>query len=289
MSFADFIPTVWVATILENLNDEHVFADVFNRDYEGEIRGFGDTVRINSVGRINVNTYTRNSTSITVQDPDSAGQGLVINKSNYFAFRVDNLDKAQAQGDLLSKHMVEASWGMSDTIDSDLATILWAGVLGNATAETGNRISDRVIGTGGADEDAYEMLIDLGVKLTENNVPRSGRWIIVPPWFEGVLALDPRTASFGTAKNRDTFKNGRVSGNMVAGFDLRVSNNVTTSGSAYRIVAGYRGSATFAEQLDKIVAFSPESSFHDAMKGLHLYGRKVVRPSTLASVQATPA
>lgn len=289
MSLADFIPTIWAASLLENLNDEHVYADVFNRDYEGEVRGFGDTVRINTVGRINVNSYTRASTTVTVQDPDAGGQGLVIDQANYFAFRIDDLDAAQAKPALMAAHMVEAAWGMADTIDADLATVSWAGVLGNATANTGNRLTDRTVGVGASDDDAYEMLIDLGIKLDENNVPRAGRWAIVPPWFLGVLAKDPRAASFGTDRNRDTFKNGKVSGSMVGGFDLRASLNVTTSGGADRIVAGYRGSATFAEQLDKVVAYNPEGSFSDAMKGLHLYGRKVTRPSALAGVQATQA
>ncbi|KKM05557.1 hypothetical protein LCGC14_1752860 [marine sediment metagenome] len=145
MSLADFIPTVWAASLLENLNDEHVYADVYNRDYEGEIRGFGDTVRINTVGRITVAAYTRASTSVSVQDPDSAGQGLVIDKSNYFAFRIDNLDKAQQMPDVMSAHMAEAAWSMSDTIDADLATVTWAGILGNATQNTGNRITEYII------------------------------------------------------------------------------------------------------------------------------------------------
>jgi hypothetical protein len=289
MSLADFIPTLWSASLLEELKDDHVFVDVFNREYEGDIRGFGDSVRILTPERITVSSYTRNSTSITPQQPDGAAQALVIDQANYFSFEIDDLDKAQQNPKLMQAFMREAAWSMSDTIDADLATELWAGLQGNATANTGNRLSDRTVGTGASDDDAWEMLIDLGIKLDEDNVPQGGRFCVVPPWFMGVLSKDPRASSFGTDKNRATFANGRVSDQMVAGFDLRVSNNVTVNGSAYRIVAGYKGAATYAEQLESVEAFRPEDSFHDAVKGLHLYGRKITRPNALAGVEATAA
>ncbi len=289
MSFDNFIPTLWSASILENLNDEHVYGDLFNHDYEGDIKQVGDSVRINSVGRITINSYTKASTTITVQDPDAAGQALVIDQSKYFAFRIDDIDALQGKPDTMNAHMLEAAWGFGDTIDADLATILWSNMAGNATSGTGNRLTDATsVGVGATDEDAYQILIDLGVKLTEANVPTGGRWAVVPPWFGGMLAKDPRAVSFGTSKNRADYANGRVGG-QVAGFDLRQSNNVTTSGSAYRISAGYKGGQTFVKQIQDVIPFKPEGSFSDALKGLLLYGRKVTRPSALAGIQVTSA
>lgn len=289
MSLDNFIPALWEASLLENLNNEHVYADVMNRDYEGDFSSAGDTVRINSVGRINISTYIKNSTTITVQNPDGAGQNLVIDQSKYFAFSIDDIDKAQTKPKLMNAHMEEASWGLSDTIDADLASELWSNMAGNGTANTGNRLVDATsVGTGATDDDAYQLLIDLGVQLDVNNVPKGGRWAVIPPWFAGMLAKDPRATSFGTSKNRSDYANGRVGG-MVAGFDLRVSNNVTLNGAAYRISAGYRGAATFAKQIQDVEAYRPQGDFSDAMKGLLLYGRKITRPSALAGVEATSA
>ena len=283
MTLDMFIPTEWHDRILENLNDEHVYASLLTRDYEGDISQAGDTVRIQSVGRINVATYTKNSTTITVQDPIGASQVLLIDQSNYFAFDIDDIDKRQQKPELMDAFTKEAAWSLADTADADIAAVLSAGV---ATANILTAATS--VGTGATDDDAYELLVDLGVVLTRNNVPKSGRWVVVDPAFEGVLRKDPRFVSFGTSENLATLKNGEIG--KAAGFRILVSNNVpVANGTDYDIIAGYMGAAAYAEQLNKVEAFRPQSGFSDALKGLHLYGRKVLRPTGLAKVVVTYA
>lgn len=282
MAVDNFIPQLWSASILENLNDAHVYPACCNDDYEGEISKFGDSVRINSIGRITINDYTKNSTTLTRQNLQSTGQVLIIDQAKYYDFEIDDIDEAQTKPKLMSSAMEEAGWGLADTEDAFLAALLTANVDAGSilTAATS-------VGVDPGDDDAYELLVDLGVKLDENNVPSNGRWAVIPPWFRGMLLKDPRFVSFGTEKNRAALINGVVG--EAAGFTISISNNVPVSSSAYDVLAGYRGAATFAEQINDPKAYEPEGAFSDAMKGLHLYGAKVTRPYGLAKVVVTAA
>lgn len=282
MTIDNFTPTLWSGKLLKNLNDAHVYANCLNRDYEGDIKQAGDTVKINSIGRITIAGYTKNSTINAPETLVGSQLMLTINDQNYFNFEIDDIDKAQNNINLMNDAMQEAAWGLADTIDAGIATVLAAGVaVGNIlTAVTS-------VGTGAADDDAYELLVDLDVKLTENNVPRANRWVVVPPWIEGLLRKDPRFVSFGTDKNRANLRGEPIG--QGAGFQIWMSNNVPVAASVYTIIAGYKGAATYAEQINSVEAFRPHDSFSDACKGLHLSGEKVSRPYALACIDMTAA
>jgi hypothetical protein len=162
------------------------------------------------------------------------------------------------------------------------------------TDGTGNRLTARTIGTGAGDDDAYETLVDLGVKLNEADV-FGPMWVIVPPWFVGMLRKDVRFTGNGTTENMSILKNGKIPN--VSGFDIRQSNNLSgatsgtlaTVGGVYTILAGIKDAVTFAEQADNVDAFKPEQGRGDAVKGFHDYGGKVTRPYALASCPITKA
>ncbi len=278
MALDNFIPQEWSARLLENLNDAHVYASVLNRDYEGEIKGAGDSVRIQTVGRITVSTYTKNSTTISRQSPVGAGQVLVIDQSNYFAFDIDDIDAAQAKPALMNGYAKEAAWSLSDTADADLASVLNTALVGT------NLLTDKDLTA--AAGNAYDVMVDLGVQLTKNNVPRAGRWLIGPPELEGYLLKDARFVGYGTQANMNYLTNGRIG--RAAGFEIMISNNRPTgNGSNPMVIAGVKSAATYAEQISKTEAYRPEDDFSDALKGLHLYGRKVLDPTRLAGVEVT--
>lgn len=307
MTITNFIPTFWAGVLLKNLQKEHVFASLLNRDYEGEIKSAGDTVKINSIGRITVNDYTRNAgAGGTAATPTIAGINrpeilvgsslfLTIDQAKYFNFEIDDADKWQQKPKLGADAMAEAAYAMAEKVDLYCASTLQTGVSGT-TDGTGNRLTARTIGVGSGDDDAYETLVDLGVKLDENDVPMQGRWVVVPPWFYGALLKDVRFTNYGTAENRGALANGIV-GRTVNGFEVHKSNNLSgatsgtlaVAGGVYTVLAGVKQAATFAEQIDKVEAFRPPDGFNDAVKGLHLFGAKVTRPFALASVAATAA
>lgn len=282
MTLDAVIPQVWSARLLKNLNDEHVYADLLTREYEGEIKQSGDSVRIHTVGRVTINSYTKNTTTLTRERLDVAAQVLIVDQAHYFDFEIDDIDAAQQNPKLMSSFMEEAVWGFNDVIDDDIAAILAAGV-----ATVNQLTAAPSVGTGASDQDFYEILVDLGVQLTVQNVPKQGRWVVVPPWAEGMLQKDARFVSFGTGENLAVLKNGKIG--RAAGFDIRVSNNVPLSSTTYTVIAGTKSAAAYVEQIRNMEPFRPDDSFGDAMKGLLLYGRKVIDPSRLCSIDIDQA
>lgn len=305
MAISNFNPTLWATGYLTNLNKIHVHVDVMNRDYEGEIKAAGDTVKISSIGRVTINDYTRNAglggtdllpTFTAIARPEvtqGSSQFLTVDQQKYFNVAIDDVDKKQAKPKLMDALMKEAAYGMANTIDQFGNSTIQTGVSGT-TDGTGNRLTARTVGTGAGDADAYETLVDMAEKLRTNDV-FGEMWAIVPPWFVGMLQKDPRFTNYGTGPNRETLLNGKIG--RAAGFEIKESNNLSgatsgtlaVAGGVYTILAGVREAATFADQLSSMEAFRPHDGFTDAVKGLHIYGAKVVRPYALASCAITKA
>ena len=128
MAINNFIPTIWAARVLENLQNAHVYAQpaVCNRDYEGEIRQAGDTVQINTLGPVTVRPYIKNANIAAVQELTDASQLLTINQANYFNFQIDDVDKAQTKPKVMDLAMRNAAWALSEAADDYLAGIMWA-------------------------------------------------------------------------------------------------------------------------------------------------------------------
>ncbi len=280
----DFIPTVWASRLLTALEKSLIYgqADVCNRDYEGEIREAGNTVKIASIGDVEIGTYTKDediNEPVVLSDDD---QTLTIDQQKYFNFYVDSIDRAQQNVNVLDEAMRRSAWALKDTADSYLA-----GVIANAVA-TGNKIGSPTTPKVPTKDDAYEYLVDLGVLLDESNVPLDGRFVVVPAWFHGLLLKDERFIKAGTRRSDSTLANGEVG--SAAGFSIMKSNNVpNVSGEKYKIVAGHSMATTYVEQVLDLQTYKPEKRFGDAVKGLHVYGAKVVRPTALAMLIANKA
>jgi len=176
--------------------------------------------------------------------------------------------------------MAEAAYGLALKVDQYIAGLYTdaASAVGSAGTPVAPTATSAVGST------AYDYLVDLSTKLDEAEAPQDGRWAIVPSWFEGLLLKDTRFIASGDATAAVARLNGSIG--TAAGFSIlksnSVSNNGTTSGSTYRILAGVAGAITLAEQMRKVEAYRPERRFADAVKGLHLWGAKTMRPNFLA-------
>jgi hypothetical protein len=276
MAFHNFIPEVWSARLLEHLDKVHVYAGLMNRDYEGDIRAFGDTVHINQIGSITINDYT----GADIDDPeelDSKQMDLVIDQAKYFNFQIRDIDNVQSNPKLVDAAMQRASYGINDVVDNYLADLLLSGAEADNTITASNLTS----------ENAYDYLVDLGVVLNENNVPMLGRWVVIPPWFHGLLLKDNRFVGNGTGANQAVLQGGWVGD--AAGFRIHLSNNVPKSDGVFSVIAGTNAAGSYAEQLVELEAFRLEKNFSDAVKGLHIYGAKVTQPDALAVLKCTKA
>lgn len=286
MSLDNFTPVLWAARLLANLNDRHVYANLANREYEGEINGAGDSVKITGLGRVTVGDYTKDTDIGSPETLTTAQTTLNIDQQKYFNFQVDDIDKAQNKPKVMEEAMREAAWALNDTVDAAMAALY--SEIPSANFASGSTYAAPVAsGALTAGSSFYDYVVDLQVILDKSNTPEVGRWVVVPPWARGVMQKDSRFIN-ATQLGNDIRARGVIA--QAAGFDIYVSNNVvasaTTSAGAYVVMAGYPGAWAYAEQVASVEAYRPEKRFADAVKGLLVYGYKVVRPSNLAVLYA---
>lgn len=281
MAVTNFVPDLWTARLLVSLRKNQVAGSLVNREYEGEIKRQGDSVKITSINDVTIGTYTAH-TDITVEDIDDATRSLVIDQAKYFAVELDDIEKAQAVngGAALAQAVDNAAYQLKDTVDSFLLAAMNTAIQGSA-----NDLGTVAIHT--TARNLYDTFVDLAVALDEDNVPDQGRFVVVSPALHGRLLKLDEFISAGDQAGAESRANGRVG--EVAGLSVYKSNNLpavtdvaATGGLA---IAGYRGATTFAEQIVSVEAARMEKRFADMVKGLHVYGAKVVRPTGLAVVE----
>ncbi len=314
MTVDNFIPVLWSDIFLTRLKKSLIYSNCFNTDYEGEIKNVGDTVRIGTVGPVTISSYTKNTINLTPELIQTDMQSMSIGQADYFYFSLDDVDKAQAMKGVMEKAMDEAAYGMKNKIDQYLAATLLVGSLNSTTTlPSGSSVSSTsnpiVVGTNSGDTNAYELFTDLSTQLNLQNVPAGDRYCVIDPNFVGKLLKDVRFTSFATAGALETIRQGSSAGGegqdgalasvlkMLLGMDVYISNNVPvyaaagstayvtpTSTSVYAIIAGYKGAATWANQIPdgQPEAYRLQTGFADAVRGLHLYDGKVTRPAALA-------
>jgi len=344
MTVQFFIPEVWSAQLLSILAKALVYAGApcVNRNYEGEISAFGDTVHIGSVADVTITDYTKDTDLPAVQALTDAEQLLLIDQSKAFNFAVDDIDMRQTRsgGALMTEAAQRAAFGLADVADQFVAAKM-AGAAGNSLG-----VVDATTVTNVYDK----LLVPAGVKLTQANVPKFGRFIVIDPATYGQLLLDTRFIKVNEAGTSDGLRNGIVG--RAGGFDIFESNNafqanrtgihattvnankvltgaagtfnqgdvgmtvtgtgvgaantvvsvsadgtaattavnstagaavvdIAISGGGQLAIAGTSLATSYAEQINKVEAYRPQLRFADALKGLHLYGGKVVRPQAL--------
>ena len=277
-----FIPTVWAARLLVALEKALVYGqtNVCNRDYEGEILEAGNTVKIGSIGDVTIGSYDKNADISDPQILTDSEQTLSIENAKFFHFYVDSVDRAQQNVNVMDEAMRRSAWALRQEADAFLAA-----TMSSAVTET-NTIGSVATPELPTKANAYEYLVDLGIKLDEANVPIAGRFVIVPAWFHGLLLKDERFISSGTNVGDAARRNAEVG--EAAGFSILKSNNVPNTGAAkYRIFAGHSIATAYVEQIIDVQTYKPEKRFGDAVKGLHVYGAKVVRPEALAVLIAS--
>lgn len=275
MAVTSFIPEIWNARLLNALRNDLVYTNLFNRNYEGEIRQAGDTVHINTITDISIKDYTRNTDIDNPEQLTTADQTLVVDQAKYYNFYLNDVDKAQALPGLIDAAMASASHGLAEAVDKYLAGLL-AAASGTITAGLGSTSTPLTVTA----QSAYELLVDMKTAMDKANVPKMGRKVVLPPEFEGFMLKDARFAANG-GKGENRLENGAVA--RAAGFDIYISNNVpNTSGAKYKVIASTQESNTYAEQLVKTEAYRREKGFDDGVKGLLVYGAKIIRPAAVA-------
>lgn len=279
MAIDNFIPEVYAAGVLEALQTKLVYGNpaIIGNKYEGEIKNGGDSVKIRTLTDPTIDDYDRNTDMAAPETLSDAALKLVVDQEKSFNFQEDDLDALQADAELSAEAEERAGYALAKVADSHFASLYTDFDADNFVGTDASPKTD--LGTAGQ---AYKYLTDLGVLLDESDTPEEDRWAIVPAWYHQQLELDTRFTGFGTAENRATLANGKIG--MAAGFTIYKSNQTpkTTATTGFKVIAGHKMGWSKAEQLLKTEAYRLERRFADGVKGLHVYGAKVIRPSNLA-------
>jgi N4-gp56 family major capsid protein len=275
MAISNMIPSIWSARILAKLEKNLVYAQpgVSNRDFEGEIRVAGDRVHVHSFNDLTIGTYVKDSTTITYENLTDSRVTLLIDQAKYFAFRVDDVNAAQMFPKIIDAAADRASYQLAEVADRYVSGLYTGAAAGNTIATSQFTAAN-----------VYSKFVNLAQRMDEANIPQEGRYAVVPPWVKALLLQDN---TFVTGAKPDAILNGQLG--QIAGLNILVSNNVTTTGSApvvSHIMAGVPGALSYAEQIVNVEGLRLEGSFADGVRGLHLYGAKVMDPNQLFDLGA---
>ncbi|MET4670826.1 MULTISPECIES: phage capsid protein [Streptomyces] len=285
MSIANFKPEIWSALTLTALRSSLVYAQpqLVNTNYQGEITSQGQSVHITTIGDPTIFDYASGDT-INYEDVETAGTDLVIDQGKAFAFKIDDVDKAQALVSPMQEMAQNAAYGLRDKADAYVASLYTGVAAANTLGSTGAPINTYTSPT-----DAYnKVLVPLRTKLNRANVPSEGRYLVGSPEFIGSLLSDDRFVRADASGTTEGLRNGFVG--RAAGFDILESNNTPNpTGDIQVVQAGYPGAITYAEQILETEALRLQSTIADAIRGLHVYGAKLLRPTGIAVAFIDPA
>lgn len=264
MAITNFIPKVWSARLHENLHRSLVFGALCNRNYEGDIAEWGDTVHIAGVADVTVRPYTPGEDIADPEPIDGEDTTLTIDHGVYYNFCLNDVNAVQARADLMDAAMRNAARKLAEDTEDYILSVIRAGA---------GEPEEVTLG----EEGMYGLLVHLKTVLDSRHVPREGRCLVVPPTAEAELLLDDRFIS-GTAAGAERLREGAVA--RAAGFDIYISTALDDE-----LIAMTGDSVTFASQLVKTEAYRREKGFDDGVKGLSLCGAKVLQPAALCVVQ----
>lgn len=286
----NFIPEIWSGKLIENFYDATVLAAISNTDYEGEIRNMGDTVNIRTTPEITIQTYVKGQT-LSVENPDKAKLQLVIDKGEYFACVEDDVDQVQTDMNLMDMWSKDASERMKIKIDQRVLTDLLTDVSASNKGQTAGRISGNIdLGVAGTPEaltssNVIGKIVDMGTVLDEANCPEQNRFMVIPAKMAGLIKQSDLKDASITGDGSTPLRNGRLG--MIDRFTVFVSHNLFKSGDEFSVIGGHTMGFTFASQMTNMETIRSETTFGNIIRGLQVYGYKVVKPEALATMIVT--
>lgn len=287
MSIENFIPEVWAAAIEVPYTKNLVYTQpaIANRKYEGQVSQQGDTVHVTTISAPTVKQYLKGQ-DIEVEELDDDGDTITVDQAKYWAIGVNDLDKVQAAGDFEGPATNLAGENMKNEVDTFAAGLFTA--LTPAITGTQKVVDGKPEQAGPGQTYAYHLLVKLREALDKESVPTSGRYVVVSPEFVSALLMDPRYTDLSASGSSEALLNGQVG--RATGFNVLVSNNVPKSGTGgkdHLIVAGIPDALSFISQFTKTEAMRDPKQFRDIIRGLNIYGGKVMRPEAVATVKVT--
>lgn len=266
MAIKNFIPTIWSENLYAELDKQYIGVKNCNREYEGEIKSCGSSVKICGVGEINVYDYSKNFDLQNPQQLSDTERTLVINEAKCFNFQIDDVDRAQSVPGLMNAAMKVAASALANEADAYVYKIY-------------EEATQSVFNDATTVDNILDTFLTARKMLYKNNVTDSSEVVfeVSPDVAEIIIKAKINLAT----DNTEVLENGCIG--SIAGCKVYVSNNIVTSSEdgikQHRCIARTKRAVAFAEQLSEIEAYRPEKRFADAVKGLHLFGAKLVYPN----------
>jgi hypothetical protein len=300
LSGTGYIPEIWSGKLIEKFYASTVLAAISNTDYEGEIKGHGDKVNIRTKPTITIRAYLADA-ALELERPQGNKVVLNIDQGNYFNTILDDVMKVQSDISLMSMWSEDAAEQMKIVIDravllgiKDQAAAANRGLTAGAITGmlnlgvTGTPLSvvSSLTGAGAGDVEILTVMLRLGQALDEQNIPETGRWIIMPTWAATMVKRSELRQAYLSGDGVSMLRNGRLG--MVDRFTLYTSNLIpfgTAAGlaaSEFLIYAGQSHALTFATQMTEMETLRSELTFGQIMRGLQVYGYKVLDGTALA-------
>ena len=301
-----FIPVLWSTKLIEKFYASTVLAAISNTDYEGEIKSKGDTVVIRTKPTITIKDYLADGL-LTVERPASNIIELKIDKGKYFNLILDDVMEIQADLNMMNMWSDDAAQQFKIVVDTEVLKSLLGQAATNNKGTLAGKISGNVnLGVTGTPlaivarnpaatagkVEIVDLLVRLGQVLDEQNVPEQGRWVVLPAWISSQIKMSELRDASLTGDATSILRNGRLG--MVDRFTIYVSN-LLPSGVAAGLAAGesviYAGTQhalTFASQINNVETLRSEMTFGQILRGLQVYGYKVLDGTALAQAIVTP-
>ena len=268
-SEVNFIPEVFSKLLQAKFYSSSVLPSISNTDYEGEISGQGDKVVIRTVPAVTINDYDG---TITTQELTTAKVELLIDQAKYYAFKIDDVLAAQADINLLEGASSDAAEGMRVAVETSVLSSVVTGattIVGQTSITAANIL---------------EKVLDQSKALDELNIPEEGRFIVLSPEFVSLLKQSELRQAYLTGDDTSPLRNGKVG--VVDRFTVYQSNMLYTPGSGAdagytHVLAGHPKAISFASQFTNTETVRMDSTFGDQVRGLKVFGSKVVTPDAL--------
>jgi hypothetical protein len=303
LSASGFIPEIWSGKMIEKFYASTVLAAISNTDYEGEIKNQGDKVHIRTKPTITIKDYLADG-SLEVERPKGNMIDLTIDKAKYFNTILDDVMDIQSDINLMSVWSDDAAEQMKIVIDTDvLKNLIGQADAANRGATAGKITASINLGVTGAplalvansptggQVDVLDAMLRAGQALDEQNIPETGRWIIMPTWAATLVKRSELRQAYLSGDAVSMLRNGRLG--MVDRFTLYTSNLLPFGVAAglaageFVFYAGHSHALTFATQMTKMETLRSEMTFGQLMRGLQVYGYKVLDGTALVQIIVT--
>tara|TARA_R100000231_G_scaffold29223_1_gene25977 strand:+ start:1334 stop:2308 length:975 start_codon:yes stop_codon:yes gene_type:complete len=292
-----FLPSVYSRKVLNFFRKASVVEAITNTDYAGEISAYGDSVKIIKEPVISVSDYTRGSDTSATKLTDQE-LNLVVDSAKAFKFIVDDIETNMSHVNFKEVASSSAAYALKDSYDAAVIASMFSGVsasspdhiIGSDSATADATMSHAtnsvdLLGSDGTGVDALDLMARLARKLDDQNVPEEGRWFVAgPDFYEELGKSGSKLLSVDFNAGQGSIRNGLVSSGKLRGFDMYKSNNIAaTSNASGKVLAGHISSTATANTILSTEVIRDPSSFGDIVRGLHVYGAKVLRPEALVS------